>query len=71
MSLAQVKTLIEILTPPVSPRGVAWAALALKSSPEVAAGPVTTEVEGLALVLVLTPPACGVQSVAGWTLAPE
>ena len=71
VSLARVQTLIEILTPPVSPRAVARAAVALKSPPEVAAGPVTAEVESLALVLILAPPTRGVQFVAGGTLAPE
>ena len=71
VTLARVQTLIEILAPPVSPRGVAGAALALKSSPEVGAGSVTAEVESLTLVLVLALPTCGVQSVAGGTLAPE
>ena len=71
VSLARLQTLIEILAPPVSPRCVAWATLALKSSPEVAAGSITAEVESPALVLVLTLPTCGVQSVAGRTLTPE
>ena len=71
VTLARVQTLIEILAPPVSPRGVAGAALALKSSPEVGAGSVTAEVESLTLVLVLALPTCGVQPVAGGTLAPE
>ena len=68
--LARIQTLIEILAAAVSARGISLAAIALKSSPDVAAGPVTAEVEGLALVLVLALPTSGVQSVARGTLAP-
>ena len=55
----------------VSPRTVSWITLALEASPEVGAGPITTEVEGVALVEVETLPAGGVQLVAGGTGAPE
>ena len=47
------------------------AALALEASPEVGAGSITAEVEGVTFVEVLTVPAGGVKPVTGWTGAPE